>query len=114
MNYSDKIITKIPLDTLWTSETELKSERIRYLTADNIKDLLRQGQVNFIIADVGLKPTLVDRNQCFDFWKLEVEKHLVTDINKINIDIFPDSYAYLASEWTTDSPTPIILLEKMH
>ena len=114
MNFSVKIVTQIPLDTIWTSETELKSERVCYLTADTIKDLLRQGQVNFIIADVGLKLTWVDKNQCFDFWKLEVEKHLATDINVIYIDNFPDNYAYLASEWMDDGPTPIILLEKMH
>ena len=114
MNFSDKIVTIIPLDTIWTSESELKSKRGRYLTADNIKDLLRQGQVNFMIADVGQKPTWIDRTQCFNFWKLEVEKHLVTDINKIYIDNFRDSYAYVASEWTVDGSTPIILLEKMH
>ena len=113
MNPSDRIVTRIPLDNIWTSENELKSNRVGYLTKDAIKELLKKGQVHFIVANCGDKLVWISPDQCFNFWKTEVQKHLAPD-DHINLDIFPDNYAYSASEWTVDHPTPIILLEKIH
>ena len=78
MNFSDKIVTRIPLDIIWTPENELKSQRISHLTLANIKDFLKQGQVNFIVADVGQKLRWIQPSRCFNFWKSEVEKHIAT------------------------------------
>jgi hypothetical protein len=114
MTISDKIVITIPLDNIRTSTNELNAQRVGYLTQANIKDLLKRGQVNFILADVGQKLQWIQTNQCFAFWKSEAEQHIVTDVNNINLDNFIDNYAYIASEWKSDDPTPIILLEKIH
>jgi hypothetical protein len=114
MNFSDKIVTIIPLDTLWSQETELNYKRVSYLTKTDIKDLLKQGQLSFIIADVGQKLKWIPPDQCFNLWKADFEKHIVTDINKICLDNFPDNYAYIASIWKVDNSTPVVLLEKTH
>ena len=103
----------MPLETIWTSEKELKSKRITHMTKDAIKELLKNGQVQFIVANCGDKLDWISPSQCFNFWKTEVQKHLATE-DSINLDIFPDNYAYSASEWTHDDPIPIILLEKYH
>ena len=103
----------MPLDDIWTSEKELTSKRIGYLTKDAIKELLKNGQVQFIVANCGEKLDWISRSQCFNFWKTEGQKNLATD-DYINFDMFPDNYAYSASEWTHDDSIPIILLEKYH
>jgi len=114
MNLSDRMVTRIPLENIWTSEKELTSKRVRYLSKDDIKELLEEGQVNFIIANCGDKLAWISTSQCFDFWKTEVQQHLAPDVDEIYLENFPDNYAYIASEWTFDDSTPIILLEKYH
>jgi len=114
MNFSDKIVTAMPLVNIWTTNNELKSQRVAYLTKDDIKNILKQGPVNFIVADVGHKLIWIDPSQCYDFWKSEVQIHVATDLRNIYLDNFVDNYAYVASKWNADDPTPIILLEKRH
>jgi hypothetical protein len=114
MKLSGKVVTKIPLETLWTNELEIPAKRKSYLTKNDIKQLLKQSKLQFVIADGGYKLNWIEINKCFDFWKSEVEKHLATDINKIYLDNFPDNYAYIASEWIGEIETPIVLLEKVH
>ena len=114
MNYSNKIVTSIPLENIWVPEHQIEAQRVSYLTRDKLKHLLQSSPVNFIIANVGEKLKWIEESQCFNFWKVEVEIHLVTDINKINLDDYSDNYAYIASEWRVDNQIPIILLEKKH
>jgi kynurenine formamidase len=114
MNFSDKIVSTIPLQNLWTQENQIEAQRISYLTKDKLKELLKKGRVKFVVADVGQNLKWIDEAECFSFWKSEVEKHLADNINKIDLDIFPDNYAYIASEWTANKETPIVLLEKAH
>ena len=114
MNLSDRNVTKIPLEILWTSETELESQRINYLTPTNIRDLLKQGEVYFIIADVGQKLLWIQPAECYEFWKSEVEKHVAINLDNINLEDFPGNYAYIASKWTSYAHIPVVLLEKIH
>jgi len=114
MNLSHRMVIRIPLDNIWTPENELKSKRIGYFSRDSIKELLEKGQVHFIVANCGDKLIWISPSECFKFWKTEVEIHLARDYDNIDLNIFPDNYAYIASEWTHDDPVPIILLEKYH
>ncbi len=114
MKLSDKVVTKIPLETIWTNEHEIPAKRRLYLARNDIRQLLKQSKLQFIIADVGHKLNWIEINKCFNFWKSEVEKHLATDINKIYLDNFRDNYAYIASEWIGEIQAPIVLLEKVH
>lgn len=88
--------------------------RKRYLTQENIKEILKQYTVEFVVADVGLKLEWVGIDKSFDFWKTELKPHLITDLDNIAIENFPNNYAYIASEWIVEIETPIILLEKCH
>ena len=114
MNFSDKIVVTIPLQNLWTQENDIEARRISYLTKPELKEFLKKSVVKFVVADVGQNLKWVDMGQCFDFWKSEVQKHLADNINKIDLDIFPDNYAYIGSEWTNNNGIPIVLLEKVH
>jgi hypothetical protein len=78
-------------------------------------DLLRRCAVEFYVADVGHPLLRIDVTKCFDFWQNEVKAHLVDDPEcGFSLENFPGEYAYLASEWSGQIQTPIILLEKHH
>ena len=89
-------------------------KRGEYLTTENIRELLKEHLIMFVIADIGLKLTWISSDKSFDFWKTEVKPHLAEEINHINLDNFPDNYAYVASEWSEETKGSIILLEKYH
>ena len=76
--------------------------------------MLRTGQVQFVVANVGDKLRWIDASECYNFWKEELETHFAENITRFYPDEFPGEYAYLASEWRGEIQMPIILLEKYH
>ena len=57
----------------------------------------------------------VDVTKCYDFWKSEVKAHVVNDPESgFRLDGYPGEYAYVASEWSGELQSPIVLLEKHH
>ncbi len=87
---------------------------MRYMTGESIRDLLKKFPVQFVIADVGYKLHWISLDRSFDFWKHELKSHLANGFEYLQLDQFPDNYAYIASEWLGDFKSPIILLEKHH
>ncbi|WP_113652195.1 hypothetical protein [Pedobacter namyangjuensis] len=114
MDNTKKIVTQFPLIQLWTDNESVFAKREKYLTVDNVQETLKKYPVEFVIADVGKKLEWISYDKSFDFWKTELKAHLADDINDIKLDKFLDNYAYVASEWTGEIETPIILLEKYH
>jgi len=114
MRHADKIVTEIPLKQIWTDTGDLSTVRNRYLGKSEIKEMIKNIQTPFVVADVGQKLIWIDKEKTFDFWKNEVEKHLVLDHNHIDIGNYPDHYAYIASEWLNEDSNAIIVLEKTH
>lgn len=68
----------------------------------------------FVLADIGSKLKWIDPDNCYQFWKEEIRERLAENPDKFYLNDFPDGYAYLASEWTSEDGEPIILLEKTH
>ncbi|MBK7988429.1 MAG: hypothetical protein IPK11_16410 [Ignavibacteria bacterium] len=114
MDNSKKIVTQIPINNLWRDNQSIFAKRNRYLTADDIKRILRKYPLEFVVACIGEKLKWISYDKSFDFWKTEIKPHLVDDINNINLDSYLDNYAYVASEWMREIETQIILLEKYH
>lgn len=114
MENEKKIVTQIPLTNLWTDAENVIAKREKYLTASDIQEFLKKYPVEFVVADVGQKLNWISYDKSFDFWKKELKPHLANNINKIDLACFPGNYAYVASEWTGEIQTPIILLEKYH
>ena len=110
----DRIVTQLPLTLLWTDEKELQAKRKRYLDREIIKKLLKQAPIVFVLADIGSKLKWIDPNQCYRFWKEEIQERLAENPDKFYLNDFPDGYAYFASEWTSEDGEPIILFEKAH
>jgi hypothetical protein len=111
---SQRIITVLPLVEVWDDHGPVSATRSRDLTSWDIRDLLRCGQARFVVADVGAKPVWIDPDECFSFWKGEVQSHLADPEQRVDLDKFPDGYCYFASEWSAADGPPIVLLERAH
>lgn len=114
MEVSRRIISKLPLQELWDERGPVDGERLRYLNSSAIRDLLRQGAVRFVIADIGAEPAWIPESCCFDFWKQDVQRHLADPEQRVNLAEFPDDFCYFASEWSAPIGTAIIVLERCH
>ena len=118
MKLKNKILTEIPVKQLWNDNEIIYASRERYLTVEDIKDMLMNYPVEFVVANVGSKLKWIPYTKCYEFWKSEVKSHIVNnpeDKKKgFDIDNFSGNYAYIASEWSGEIETPIILLEKYH
>ncbi len=76
-----------------------------------MRELLRSGTVEIVVADAGMKLQWIPRDELFAFWKQGVMPRLV-QLPDMASPI--DAHAYVASEWITESGTTVVLLEKYH
>jgi hypothetical protein len=115
MDFSEKRVTEIPLKELWNQKGLISAIRKGYLSEDGIKNILRKNPVKFIIANIGDPLEHIQPDKCYEFWKTEIQSHLVKDPDRsIQLENYPGEYAYLASEWSKQSGQQMILLEKLH
>jgi phosphoglycerate dehydrogenase-like enzyme len=113
MDAALKIVTRLPLQELWRDDGFKTTARLKSLTEEDIRSLLRSGTIQFVVVDVGTPPRWIQPSECFQFWKIEAQPHLalITSI----LDEFPDQYCYFASQWDGgDRAAPIVALEKQH
>jgi hypothetical protein len=114
MDPRKRIVTQLPLDTLWDNAGELQATRTRSLDRDGVRGLLSRGPVRFVIANGGHPLRWIPPSERFSVWKTEVEGHLATG-DRIDLDQFQNGLAYLASEWVdVRDDVPIVLLEAHH
>lgn len=108
-------VAQIPLNELWRADGSIVRSRVRALGSNEIVSLLREGQIEFVIADVGQHLRWIAPEDCFDFWKTEVKPHLAEPDSSIALDSFAGMYSYVASQWKdVSAQTPIVLLERHH
>ena len=109
-----RTVNLIPLGYLWDEGGDIEATRERYLSKRALREMLRKHPVEFYVADVGLPLRRVDVAKCYDFWKLDVKAHVVDDPESgFRLD-GTGEYAYVASDWSGELQTPIVLLEKHH
>jgi hypothetical protein len=111
--FDRKIVTSMPLTELWNECDGLVVTRLRSLSAEDLKELLRQGPVRFVVAEVGKKLQRKAETHCFEFWEKEVIPNLLPPDTSVVLEDFPGEYGYFASEWQFVNGSPIILLEEI-
>ncbi len=114
MDISLKVVTEIPLVELWTHEGFIEARRERYLVKNELKEMLKQSPVEFVIANVGDKLTWIPVGKCYENWTSKIKAQVTNDLDRFELEEFPSNFIYVASEWTGKIQTPIILLEKHH
>lgn len=113
MNKSQaKVVTRLPLSELWNEEGTHHALRLRDLTFEELRKLLNSGPVKFVIADIGSPFLWIPVSDCYDFWKSDVQKHLIN--GNASLEDFAGNYCYFASEWKIDGEPPIVVLPKSH
>jgi sugar lactone lactonase YvrE len=110
----ERIVTTIPLESIWTDEYQVEVSRERYLTPTELTEMLKTHPVEFIVADVGAPLKRIPVDKCYEFWESEVRRHLLSPHGKVDRSKLTDEYGYLASEWSGRIEVPIVLLEKIH
>ena len=114
MDITNKIVTKIPLECLWTEEEELDFERQKYLNGEEIKEILKAGPVRLIVADVGQKLKWIPLDKCFERYKKEIKEHIIDHLENIDLEKFKYNFAYIASLWTDKANKKVVVLEQVH
>ena len=110
----EKIVTTIPLESIWTDEENVEASRERYLTPNELTEMLKIQPVEFIVADLGAPLKRIPVEKCCEFWESDVRRHLLSPHRKVDRSRLRDEYGYLASEWSGAIGVPIVLLEKIH
>jgi hypothetical protein len=108
-------VTRIPVERLTDDEGDMEAHRERFLSKAALRELLRRCPVEFVVAEVGTPLKRVEVQKCYEFWKSEAEAHIVDDPDSgFRLEDFPGEYAFVASKWSGQIQTPIVLLEKHH
>jgi hypothetical protein len=109
-----RVVVRLPLGKLWDEEGVIDATRSRWLTADDIRALLRLGRVRFVVANVGLPLRWIPESECFQFWQEECRSHLADPEKPAPLEAFPGEYCYSPSEWLSSAGSPIVVLEMQH
>ncbi len=80
------------------------------VTATEIRRIMREKPVRFVVVRSSTDYTWIDRFECFEFWKNEVRQHLYHDDAMYCAD-YPDAYYYLATEWRLNTGERVVVLE---
>jgi len=103
MDLSHKIIDKMPLVDLWRENTFLEAKRVKYLNQKAVSEILKNGPIRFVIANVGDKLIWIDLDECFKIYKTEIKEFIISDIDKIYLRTLKDEWGYIASLWADPS-----------
>ena len=103
----------MPLTEIWDDDGPLEATRERFLDLDQLKGMLSQSPVEFVVANPGAPLKRIPVEKCFEFWKSEVKSHLAS-ADGFSLEDFPGEYAYVASEWSGELEATVVLLEMHH
>ncbi|KAA0699945.1 hypothetical protein DTW90_11590 [Neorhizobium sp. P12A] len=101
----------MPLEVLWDDKGDF-GRKVRDLTTEDIRTLLKAGPVQFVEADVGKRLRWVPESDRFDYWKA-IKPNLFED-GKHHLDDYPNGFFLAASEWSGRQGETIVALEKHH
>jgi hypothetical protein len=114
MNILDKIVITVPLDFLWSEDGKVRATKGNYLNSKDIRELLKINLVQFVIADVGHKLEWLKIEDCYKLFKNEFSNHIIENPLAIDLPSLKGEYGYLASSWSGEFKTSIVLMEKFH
>ena len=114
MDLKLRIVARTPLTELWNDAASMTCSRGKSLSKDAISQLLRDGSVSFVVAEVGKKLRWISEAESADFWKREARSHLAEPNSQTSLEQFPEEYCFFASQWTLENGVNVVLLEKAH
>lgn len=112
MDIPHKLVTELPLKEMWSVDGPIQATREKYITKDELNDLLIISPVEFVIANIGEDLKWVPVRKCYEIWNAILKDNVAQDIDSLDLDSFPNGFAYVASKWSGE--TSVILLERHH
>ena len=114
MRPADRVVTRLPLQELFDDGGPVAAVRQRDLSAADVRALLDNELLRFVVVDVGSKPAWVPGAERFAFWKAEARPHLADPTDGADFDCFQGGYCYFASEWRLSGGIPVVVFELCH
>ena len=114
MKLEQRIVTKIPLEELWTDSAILSHKRQKYLTERQAFDLILASKTPIAIASCGLRLSWIQPNDTLNAFKQQIRGRIVNDPDRIVLEEYEEEWCYLASEWVNAEGGKILLLETFH
>jgi len=112
MRWADRLINRLPLDQLWSSDGPLPHARKMPLDREAIRRLLREGCAVVVLA-VGRPPEWLRGDAAIARWKEEISPRLAEGPS-IVLDAFPGGYAFTAEVWESPEGDRVIALTMHH
>ncbi|WP_165249791.1 hypothetical protein [Paludisphaera soli] len=112
-----RLIMQTPLTELWDARGTLPIKERRDVGCEQVRQLLRDGPVRFVIADCGRTIRWIALEDSFRFWKEEVKSHLIdwsVHVRGTRLEDWPGEYFYSGSEWDEVDGAAVVLLVKHH
>ena len=112
MDPSLRRVTRLPLTELWDESGPRSGRVIRDdLTEDDIRELLRTGDVQFVDIRMSERPNWVESGDTFAFWKEQLQPKLTQwgPENRVYADEF-----YVASEWRVEGVDVPVVVAVLH
>lgn len=113
MRPDQRIVVRTPIIELWNDQGSVAAERIRSLSENDLRELVRTTSLQFVVANVGNKLRWVPKDERFDFWK-SIQSQIAEPSKPIYLAQFLNETAYSASEWRTTTGERLIVLETHH
>jgi hypothetical protein len=113
MDPARRVVTRLPLETLFTEAGPLKGRRQRDIGLADLVELVRLAPL-LVIAEVGRPLSWIPRQHTFDVWKKELRARIVEPGTSFRLEDFPGAYCFRASEWTVEEAAAVLVFERMH
>ena len=97
----ERIVTKTPLEFIWTDEEQVEASRERYLTPTDLTEMLKLHPVEFIVADLGAPLKRVPVDKCYEFWESDATSSMHCKQRSVTAVIVLPSYGYFVSKSRT-------------
>ena len=82
MDLRNRIVDKIPLEKVWNKNKIISREKLKYLKCEDVKTLLKQGEVQLVLANIGFPLDWISIDKNFDFFKTELKNKIMD--NEVN------------------------------
>jgi hypothetical protein len=113
MDPAHRVVTRLPLEALFTEAGPLKARRQREIGMSDLRERLSLRPL-LVLAEVGRPLSWIPRTRVFDVWNEELRARIVEPGTSFRLEDFPGAYCFRASEWSLEDGSVVLVFEHMH